>query len=437
MSYSRRLSLIIVRKTRHSIYLLLLVFTFALVGIVSCFFRTIVDNYQNSVVSDIGYSLMLYRTDDGIISQEILDEISSVGYVAGYNQEANMLVQPVNFFNTVSQDENNIFSIPKTEMVRLYADTDISQNLIFSNNLKLIEGKLPSPTEKGALIDVVLATKNNILIGDKIVVKSQESGSEIPITVIGIYETITLPQESWTEPDGKIAYGQSPYSYIFCDFNTYENIAEHSFPLSSIFIYAKNMKDLAKVNALIVSMKLSEEIYRISNRTETQLNSGTSASRAINSIAILLTSISISVSAFVLFLVVLLWIRACYKDISILISMGESKCAIIRDYFLIITIITVLGLLIALPFSNLIVTKFGGFLIDYAFVASGNLSGLEIDNYMTFALDQVPHIIDYIKSNLIFLLVVYPVSNKTLRRWGNKVYFSKTDWRMEKCHAIL
>ena len=35
------------------------------------------------------------------------------------------------------------------------------------------------------------------------------------------------------------------------------------------------------------------------------------------------------------------------------------------------------------------------------------------------------------------LVVVYPVSNKTLRRWGNKVYFSKTDWRMEKCHAIL
>ena len=36
-----------------------------------------------------------------------------------------------------------------------------------------------------------------------------------------------------------------------------------------------------------------------------------------------------------------------------------------------------------------------------------------------------------------YILVVYPVSNKTLRRWGNKVYFSKTDWRMEKCHAIL
>lgn len=38
---------------------------------------------------------------------------------------------------------------------------------------------------------------------------------------------------------------------------------------------------------------------------------------------------------------------------------------------------------------------------------------------------------------LLSLVVVYPVSNKTLRRWGNKVYFSKTDWRMEKCHAIL
>ena len=38
---------------------------------------------------------------------------------------------------------------------------------------------------------------------------------------------------------------------------------------------------------------------------------------------------------------------------------------------------------------------------------------------------------------LLSLVVVYPVSNKTLRRWGNKVYFSKTDWRMEKCHAII
>ena len=93
MSYIRRLWLIIVRRVRHSLYLFLLVFLFALLGIVSCFFRNIVTNYENSVIYDIGYSLMLYRADGEEISQDVLDEISRINGFAGYNQEYDMLTR--------------------------------------------------------------------------------------------------------------------------------------------------------------------------------------------------------------------------------------------------------------------------------------------------------------------------------------------------------
>lgn len=407
MSYFRQLGLIIVRRSRHSIYLFLLVSLFTLIGIVSCFFRNIIDNYQNSVVYDIGYSLMLYRTDGNAISQVLLDDLSQINGVVGCNQETNMLVQPVDFKNTIAKDENNIFSIPHTDLVRLYADTDTSLNLVFKNSMKLMEGNLPSSINEGVAIDEVLASENNLTVGDTIVVRSLESGIEKGLKIIGIYKAEILPQESWTEGNGTIAYGQSPYSYIFCDFKTYENVVGHEIPRSSVVIYADNMRALRKITSSVKKLGLSEEEYHLVNQTENKLKMGTSASRAISSAATLLTSISVFVSGIVLFLVILLWIRACYKDISILIALGKKRCAIIRDYLLLISIISIFAIMISTPFCGLIISQFGDSLVEYTFAASGNISGLGMDNYMAYALDQPMHIVDYLKSNFEVLTLIW------------------------------
>ena len=140
MTYIQRLWITIFGKSKHSIYLFLLVFLFAMLGVVACYFRNISDSYQQSVISDIGYSLMLYRTDENSIEQELLDDIcNNVEGVLGYNQENNMLITPVNFQNAIAKDETNIFSIPQSDMVRLFANTNTTLSPVFSNHMRLLK----------------------------------------------------------------------------------------------------------------------------------------------------------------------------------------------------------------------------------------------------------------------------------------------------------
>ena len=108
MTYAHRLWLMIARRTRHSVSLFLLVFCLSLLGIISSYFGNIVACYQRFVVSDIGYSLKLYRTDGNAIPPNVIQQISHIKGVIGCNQEANMLVQPVNFANAIPDSEDNL-----------------------------------------------------------------------------------------------------------------------------------------------------------------------------------------------------------------------------------------------------------------------------------------------------------------------------------------
>ena len=108
-----------------------------------------------------------------------------------------MLVQPVNFANAIPDSEDNLFDIPESDMVRLYADSNTALNLSFANHMELVEGMLPADNDAGVIIDTVLAAKNNLGIGNEIVIKNPETGSELSIPIIGIYKAVSLPQESW------------------------------------------------------------------------------------------------------------------------------------------------------------------------------------------------------------------------------------------------
>ena len=211
MTYAHRLWLMIARRTRHSVSLFLLVFCLSLLGIISSYFGNIVACYQRFVVSDIGYSLKLYRTDGNAIPPNVIQQISHIKGVIGCNQEANMLVQPVNFANAIPDSEDNLFDIPESDMVRLYTDSNTALNLSFANHMELVEGMLPADNDAGVIIDTVLAAKNNLGIGNEIVIKNPETGSELSIPIIGIYKAVSLPQESWWGTSGNIEYGQSPY----------------------------------------------------------------------------------------------------------------------------------------------------------------------------------------------------------------------------------
>ena len=408
MTYIQRLWLTIIRKSRHSIYLFLLVFLFAMLGVVACYFRNISDSYQQSVISDIGYSLMLYRTDENSIEQELLDDIcNNVEGVLGYNQENNMLITPVDFQNTIASDETNVFSVPQSEMVRLIANTDTTLSPLFSNHMRLLNGQFPSEDYPGVIIDVVLAESNHLSVGDTITVSGNGIEDTTVIYVSGIYETTSFPQEEWTEASGITSYGQSPYSYIFCDYHSYEDGVGFDLQLSSVFIYTESRKSLDAANTYINNLELDPNEYQVSNRTELALEHGTLPSQAINTTAKLLTNFSVWIAAIILFMVVILWMRNSYKDISILISLGESKVAVMCDYFIITTVIALSALILSIPVSDLLIRTFDKDLIEFAFSSISKEVGKETDKYISFAMDQSLGWDDYAKSNITFLMVVW------------------------------
>lgn len=407
MTYIQRLWLTIFRKSRHSIYLFLLVFLFAMLGAVACYFRNISDSYQQSVISDIGYSLMLYRTDENSIEQELLDDIcNNVGGVLGYNQENNMLITPADFQNTIAQDETNVFSVPQSEMVRLVANTDTTLSPLFSNHMRLLNGQFPSKDNPGVIIDVVLAENNHLSVGDTITVNCNDI-EETTLNVIGMYETTSLPQEQWTEASGTIAYGQSPYSYIFCDYQSYSRVTGFDFPVSSVYIYTESLKTLDEANTYINNLELDPNEYQVANRTEGTLEHGTLTSQAINTTAKVLTNFSVWIAAIILFMVVILWMRNSYKDISVLISLGESKVAVMCDYFIITTVIALSALILSMPVSDFLIRTFDKDLIEFAFSSISKEVGKETDKYISFAMDQSLGWDAYAKSNITFLMVVW------------------------------
>lgn len=407
MTYIQRLWLAIFRKSKHAIYLFLLVFLFAMLGVVACYFRNISDSYQQSVVSDIGYSLMLYRTDENSIEQELLDDIcNNVEGVLGYNQENNMLITPVNFQNAIAKDETNIFSIPQSDMVRLFANTNTTLSPVFFNHMRILNGQFPSEDNPGVIIDVVLAENNHLSVGDTITVNYNDI-EETTLNVIGMYETTSLPQEQWTEASGTIAYGQSPYSYIFCDYQSYSRVTGFDFPVSSVYIYTESLKTLDEANTYINNLELDPNEYQVANRTEGTLEHGTLTSQAINTTAKVLTNFSVWIAAIILFLVVILWMRNSYKDISILISLGESKVSVMCDYFIIATVIALAALILSMPVSDFLIRTFDKDLIEFAFSSISKEVGKETDKYISFAMDQSLGLADYVKSNLIFLVVVW------------------------------
>ena len=179
------------------------------------------------------------------------------------------------------------------------------------------------------------------------------------------------------------------------------------FPVSSVYIYTESLKTLDAANTYINNLELDPNKYQVANRTEGTLEHGTLTSQAINTTAKVLTNFSVWIAAIILFMVVILWMRNSYKDISILISLGESKVAVMCDYFIITTVIALSALILSMPVSDFLIRTFDKDLIEFAFSSISKEVGKETDKYISYAMDQSLEWDDYAKSNITFLMVVW------------------------------
>lgn len=405
MTCFRKIWLIITKRSKHSIYLLLLVFLFSVLGIVGYYFRYIIESYHEIVIHDVGYSIGLYRTDSENIPDTLLEKIKQIDGVTEINIEEDCLITPLNFSNAVEDDTSDVFVPVQSGYIRLIGNLDTSRNIVFKNNMELISGVYPCEGFKGALIDSYLAEHNGFSIGDNLVLLGSNE-KEVFVPIIGIYQSLSYPQESLLNEGGYSEYGQSPYSYVFCDLSTYEQVVGTNLSAACI-IYTQNRRSLEKVYEELTVMKLPEESYGFSDRTEGPIKNGTTAFQSINAAADVLVTVSIVTTTVVLFFVIIVWLHICYKDIAVLISLGQHRCKVIFHIFLIVTIIVVTAEIIAIPICMFLISNCGDDLRQYVFTASGILTKFETDDYLNKAMAQSMGLSTYIKANFIYTIIAW------------------------------
>lgn len=405
MTCFNKIWLIITKRSNHSIYLFLLVFLFSILGIAGYYFRFIIDSYHEMIVQDVGYSIGIYTVDNKDMSDELLERISQIDGVERTNLEADCLVYPLNFSNTIQDDTSDVFNPIKSEYIRLLGNYDTARNIVFRNNMKLISGSYPCEECKGALIDSFLAEQNGLMMGDNLKLLGM-SEKEVNIPIIGIYQLMSNPQESQLSDGGYTEYGQSPYSYIFCDLSTYEQVNGSNISADCI-LYAQNRRDLEKVYEELSTMGLSEEKYLLVDRTEGPITNGTTAFQAIDIAAEVLVAISIVTTSVVLFFVIIVWLHACYKDIAVLISLGLHRGRVIIQVFWIVTIIAAAAVISAIPICMVIISNCGDELLEYLFVTSGILTEFEMDDYLIKAMTQPMGLPTFIRANLLYIIIAW------------------------------
>lgn len=81
--------------------------------------------------------------------------------------------------------------------------------------------------------------------------------------------------------------------------------------------------------------------------------------------------------------------------------------AVMCDYFIIATFIALSALILSIPVSDFFIRTFDKDLIEFAFSSISKEVGKETDKYISLAMDQSLGWADYVKSNLIFLVVVW------------------------------
>lgn len=407
MKYLRRQWLLIVRKSYHSLCLFLVAFFFACFTIVAAYFGNIVDAYQELVVQDIGYVIHLTRTDEAVLPQEAIEEVLDTPGVSGINCSSPSLATPLNFSNSVDwgESEPSVFDQTQSDKVKLIGNLCVDQNITLQVHGVLVEGRYPDSDHPGMLISEDLAESNDLSVGDHLSLLCEGQDNEYSAAVVGIYQITSPIQETTVNAKGYEEYGTSPYSYIFCDLSSFEEATGLQLDVTGINVYAKNRRELKSAYEKLSGLGYNAFPYSLYNTTEDRIETGTLSSRSITVFAQMMSWVTNVTALLVVFLLILLWMRNNYKDISILISMGKTRFAVALDYFILCNIIICIALLLAGPLCFVFIKCYGNDLLQYAMDMMRDSSMTETDVFIQSALSQNMNLYDYIRAEFELLAI--------------------------------
>ena len=246
-------------------------------------------------------------------------ELEGVIYV---NRLAGSAVYPVTFnpvTNSGSEEEKN-------GKVTLLSYDDLERDSAFSDvRYRLTEGNMITEgSEKGAVINYVLAEANGLEIGDEIKVGT-ETGRVIGVKIIGVFTAGSERNQIDTLPAVNRIENQ-----IFIDNESFGELFDQA-GYRKIAVYTKNpdqidvlVQGLEGFLGSKVEITTADMLYR---RLETPLN-------RIVRVMKLMRIFTLAAGGIIPSLLLCMWMRSRKRELAVLISMGKRKTDLFTQVFM-------------------------------------------------------------------------------------------------------
>ena len=219
----------VLRKPMKSIVLCIIFIIIFLGELVGISVYSIAEKGEKDAFLYQGAALSI-ESEDGDLTAEMYEKITSIEHVIGVNNWRENLVVPVGM-NNVKQhtgvepgaDTEDVTWNTNSVVLLSMMNTELYPWFRYEKSVSLINGTYPSYENQGIIIENKFAEQNNLSLGDDVTFAIEESGNEHTYKVCGIFQVDSEFEITEHNNLGEGVYIYSPYNVVFLD---YEYAAE-------------------------------------------------------------------------------------------------------------------------------------------------------------------------------------------------------------------
>ena len=273
-----------------------------------------------------------YSTQE-LITDEMLQEISSVDGIAGY--DAALVAMP-HYYNESGESlvNDNVVDIYYT-----YGSINTEYNQLFSSGrFELVEGShITENVKNGLIISKENAERNGLKIGDKItgINDPNNDDPEVDMEIVGFFDIVADKNDEATMYDASTLWDYADYA--FCSYNAMKEMAvnyEDGSKLQEAHFFVEDAAQLDSVIAEVQNISsINWDNFIITANDEVYQN----ISSALSDTGTLITTLIVVITAVSMVLIILILsmsIRSRKRETGILLAVGIAKPAVILQYVL-------------------------------------------------------------------------------------------------------
>ena len=275
-----------------------------------------------------------YSTQE-FISEEMLQAISSVDGVAGY--DAALVAMP-NYYN----EKGKIIVNTKDNVVNnfyTYGSLNSEYNELFiSGRFELVEGThITEDVSNGLILSRNCAEKNGLKLGDKVSgINDPNNGDpEVDMEIVGLFDVVADKEDEANMYDAATLWDYTDYA--FCSFNAMKEMAvnyEDGNKLTEAHFFVEDAAQLDNVIAEVQNISsINWDNFIITANDEVYQNISSALSDTNTLVTTLIVVITV-VSMVLITLILSMSIRSRKRETGILMAVGIAKPAVILQYVL-------------------------------------------------------------------------------------------------------